>query len=189
LGRGNFSGSPDNTNQFLLTEGKLGSYLQNASVYQCPSDKSTAQMTGGQEYPRVRSTSMNSFMGVNYRKIHQLNRPTRLFIFTDEHPDSIDDGSFAVDLERGNSQKYRDFPAAYHSGRGTFSFADGHVELHKWLHPDTKQPIKHNGEIPKGKESPNNVDITWMQDRSVVPDVEIPDDGGEDPPPIIPPIY
>lgn len=31
------------------------------------------------------------------------------------------------------SEQWRDLPASYHNNAGSFSFADGHSEIHKWL--------------------------------------------------------
>jgi prepilin-type processing-associated H-X9-DG protein len=31
-------------------------------------------------------------------------------------------------------------PASYHNGSGSFSFADGHAELHHWRNASTLQP-------------------------------------------------
>jgi prepilin-type N-terminal cleavage/methylation domain-containing protein len=50
---------PDNTNTQYLTEGQLGHYLaKNIGAFKCPADK-----VPGANGPRVRSISMNGFMG------------------------------------------------------------------------------------------------------------------------------
>ena len=42
---------------------------------------------------------------------------------------SLNDGYLQMGL---NSFDYPDVPAAYHGGINCFTFADGHVEAHKW---------------------------------------------------------
>jgi prepilin-type processing-associated H-X9-DG protein len=56
-------------------------------------------------------------------------RPAQIFLVSDEDPWSIDDASFAVSAAMA---KWVDFPAVWHDHGCTFSFCDGHVELHQW---------------------------------------------------------
>jgi len=51
-------------------------------------------------------------------------------------------------------------PATYHGMAGSFSFADGHSEIHKWKDPRTELPRSW------GWVSPNNLDIDWLQSKS-----------------------
>src|SRR5207249_4237955 len=113
-------------------------------VYKCPAD--TIPAYNG---PRLRTYSMNSQMGyipayglINYNtgwrqysKMSDLNCPTpsEAFIFAEENPDSINDGFLEVGLgpPSGNSD-FPDVPGALHGSVGSFSFADGHVNLVRW---------------------------------------------------------
>jgi len=61
--------------------------------------------------------------------------PANLFIFLDEHPDSINDGMFASQGPGPVTSNWIDVPAAYHDGSGSFGMADGHAELHRWNRP------------------------------------------------------
>jgi prepilin-type N-terminal cleavage/methylation domain-containing protein len=103
----------DNTNTATITGASLGPYASGVtSIYHCPSDRtlSAQQRAAGLDH-RIRSYSMNAMVGnvgaslingVNtnnpgYRqffKITQIPRPAEIFVFLDEHPDSIDDGYF-----------------------------------------------------------------------------------------------
>jgi prepilin-type N-terminal cleavage/methylation domain-containing protein len=57
--------------------------------------------------------------------------PASLFVFAEEHPDSINDGW--MNVRSANGVYWEDLPATYH-GKGTcFSFADGHCDFHKWF--------------------------------------------------------
>jgi len=139
----------------------LGSYIQTFTVFKCPADRSTAQIYGI-KYPRVRSLSMNNFVGnpsraspsanaftapyknINdpyspYRTISSIRSPSMTFVVLDEREDSINDGTFFT--LPGQPGYLSDDPASYHGGAGGFSFADGHSEIHKWTSGWIKQPI------------------------------------------------
>ncbi len=105
--------SSDNTNLATITDASLGAYLGGlTSIFHCPSDHalSAAQSAAGWDR-RIRSYSMNAMVGdagaisasgVNsnnptyqqFFKITQVPHPADIFVFLDEHPDSIDDGYF-----------------------------------------------------------------------------------------------
>jgi prepilin-type N-terminal cleavage/methylation domain-containing protein len=54
-----------------------------------------------------------------------------LFVFAEEHPDSINDGWMNVYNRSG--AYWEDLPASNHGKFTEFSFADGHSEAHRWL--------------------------------------------------------
>ena len=134
-----WNNADDNTNVVLLTGAKLGPFVSKGiGIYKCPSDKSMA-LNGS----RIRSMSMNSLVGdpgvltnrfnplyVQYFKAAELTTPSSIFVFLDEHPDTINDGFFMNRLE---DYKWGNLPASYHNGGGGFSFADGHTEMHRWV--------------------------------------------------------
>jgi prepilin-type N-terminal cleavage/methylation domain-containing protein/prepilin-type processing-associated H-X9-DG protein len=171
------SGSPSgaNTNQQYLLDGALGSYVSRSlGVYRCPADKIPTAIG-----PRIRSISMNGFVGdyANlmvgsfgntgyqvYNKIDSFRTPgvSQTWIFLDECPDSINDGLFNVHM---TSSAWDDVPASYHNGAGGFSFADGHAEIHKWLDANSKKPIAKTDGCP----AINTVsvrDYKWLQDHT-----------------------
>ena len=101
--------------------------------------------TGAGWSERVRSYSMNAMVGdagalsqtgtnVNnpsYKQFFRLTdipKPSSIFVFLDEHPDSINDAGFF----NPNQTSWIDQPANYHNAAAGFSFADGHAEIHKW---------------------------------------------------------
>jgi prepilin-type processing-associated H-X9-DG protein len=55
-----------------------------------------------------------------------------------------------------------DYPAGYHNGSGRFSFADGHVENHRWLEPTTLVPL---GQAHATHTSATDRDVKWLQDH------------------------
>ena len=66
-----------------------------------------------------------------YRKQSDMNnpRPSDLWVFVDEHPDSINDGWLIISWAMGSS--WSDLPASYHNGACGFGFADGHAKWYK----------------------------------------------------------
>lgn len=159
-----------NTNRALLTEGLLGPYTaKTLGVYKCPADKIPS--TAG---PRVRSVSMNTYLARQddtgnyvalspsgtYKKITDLKNPTMIWVFLDEHPDSINDALFST---LAAADTFNDLPASYHNGACGLAFADGHSEIHKWVEPVTKQPIKQQP-WPGGAYAPR--DVRWLLART-----------------------
>ena len=189
-------GNTDNTNlDFLVhdTTSVLGAYLgKSTGVYKCPADVYTCSISG-QSFQRVRSSSMNGFVdGANpsylagwnstmaqgwqvYAKASDVvnPNPSGLWVFVDEHPDSINDG-WLITTTVANSQfqapaTWEDHPSTLHGGACGFAFADGHATLHKWISGTTAVPVtkvSHNGDYPVGG---NPVDILWMIQHSSAP--------------------
>jgi len=175
-----------NTNNQYLTDGALGPYTaRNVGVYHCPADKVPSAIG-----PRNRSLSMNSFVGDYGRtmwtvypysayqiflKLSSMSRPgpSMTWVFIDEHPDSINDGLFAMRMPAatvwpGGFTVWDDVPASYHNGAGGLSFADGHAETKKWLDASTRQPIKKiSPSTGTGLSSPK--DNNWMVQRTSAP--------------------
>lgn len=160
----------DNTNLETLTKASLGSFIGgNTAVYRCPSDQtlSSVQKEAGWT-ARIRSYSMNAMVGdagnfstngfnVNnpdykqFFKLTQIPQPVGIFVFLDEHPDSINDGYFLNKVPSSYASltghyygRWTDLPASYHNGAATFAYADGHALLHRWHQPSTVQPALPN---------------------------------------------
>jgi prepilin-type N-terminal cleavage/methylation domain-containing protein/prepilin-type processing-associated H-X9-DG protein len=131
---------PSGTMQLV---GSIGTYTKAAGIYKCPADKSMAYGA-----PRVRSVSANAWVGTSpatlkfgqnidltyYTFIKSSSFNGRLsasdcFEFLDENPYSINDGYY---LYNPSGTGVNDRPAINHGNSSSFSFADGHVELHKW---------------------------------------------------------
>jgi prepilin-type N-terminal cleavage/methylation domain-containing protein len=73
--------------------------------------------------------------GRSYQKISQMTRPSpsALWVFSEEHPDTINDSGLAVQIgEQGKGGNFVDCPSDLHLGACSFSFADGHAIIHKW---------------------------------------------------------
>ena len=96
------------------------------------------------------------------------------WVFADEHMDSLNDSGFAVECGyTGASGTFIDIPANYHNGAGTFSFADGHSEIKKWLGPTLHNlpsrnggPATNNLPVTGGNIGLDANDLTWLQQRT-----------------------
>ena len=164
---------------------------KNRAIWRCPADQSRINMplsrtTGAQTLPRVRSNSMSQTFGGGqwlpgsayrtYGKIAQVVRPAETFVYVDEHPDSINDGAFAVKMTfRGDPDvRIIDFPANYHNGACGFSFADGHAEIHKWLGGMFRSaPVTYTGNLPLNVPVPASDtasirDVEWLSSVTTV---------------------
>ena len=77
--------------------------------------------------------------------------PVNAWVFIDEHPDSINDALFSVDMKPGDNL-WKDWPASNRGNSGTLAFADGHAEVHTldgsqhWQSP--RSPHAKPGAIP-----------------------------------------
>ena len=170
-----FAPNLNNTNTLLLTQAEIGPYVsESVGIFKCPADK-----LPGARGPRVRSVSMNEFVGdvnnltqasspgyLNYMKMTDFTAPgpSLTWVFLDECPDSINDNTFSVTMT-STTATWTDVPASTHGGSGDFSYADGHAELKRWLDGNTQAPVEKVNPCPdNSKYSPN--DIIWMQQRT-----------------------
>jgi len=172
--------NPANTNRQMFLDESLtlfAPYLRAPQVYRCPSDRS-AVLINGEWHSRVRSYGMNwalaSERGTEvdvlkrYGEI-QVPAPAMMFVFIDQHPDYISDPHFHMSLAAGGQSFLMDLPAANHSGSGTLTFADGHAERRKWVDVRTKPEVRFKKPGSLTMSSPNNLDITWLQERYAAP--------------------
>ena len=141
---------------------QIGPYVKSAGVFRCPTDQSCQFGTTGAA--RLRSYSMNAAIGLNstgssgtgqnaqgyflpstyaggpyqcYFKESDVTQPSPslMWVFIDEHPDSINDGAFDVEMPEGASTVWVDVPASYHGNGCNFGFVDGHAEGHPLAAP------------------------------------------------------
>jgi prepilin-type processing-associated H-X9-DG protein len=143
-------GDTDPSGSGLQLVGSIGPYAKNAGVYHCPADHTIDPVSKQQ---RVRSCSANNYMGTGpYEAQHitwEINSsftifkkyadfsarlsPSDAFVFLDENPLSLDDGFFLVEESiNPNALILGNRPAVNHGSSTSFTFADGHAELHKW---------------------------------------------------------
>jgi prepilin-type N-terminal cleavage/methylation domain-containing protein/prepilin-type processing-associated H-X9-DG protein len=163
--------SDDNTNLAYITQTLFSPYdSRSAGIYKCPSDRALAA-----NGPRIRSVSMNSLVGdpgdlldvfnplyVQFYKMKTIRNPSGIFVFLDEHCDTINDGFFVNRLEEF---QWGNMPGSYHNGGLSLSFADGHLETHHWLVPGTVRPPVQGGVGGTLPATPGT-DFDWLKQRS-----------------------
>lgn len=175
-----YSGSTDNTNTTYLLNGLLGPYLKSVGVYKCPADMSLSFGKKGQ--PRVRSISMNQMFRTwpdghstsppwrIYGKTSDMTAPppVNLWVFIDEHPDSVNDAAMAVKMDpKWPNTLWQDGPSTTHAGACGFSLADGHSEIKKWKDSRTLAlKVTYQNSFPFGTFQRENLDILWTQERT-----------------------
>ncbi len=177
-----FSSSTDNTNTELLVNhdkypyaAYLGPLIKSVNVFRCPADKSVVNIAGAQ-MNRVRSVSMNNFVGTLSRtwtkpsryqlceKSSQILAPALMFVFLDEREDSINDGWYASDPD--TKWQIIDYPASYHGNACGYSFADGHSEIHRFRDARTMPVLKQGQNLQLNVNINGDQDILWMAQRA-----------------------
>ncbi|HTB85029.1 MAG TPA: prepilin-type N-terminal cleavage/methylation domain-containing protein [Candidatus Sulfotelmatobacter sp.] len=177
-----------NNGDKCIQMGVIYPYINNLASYKCPADQFGIQLSGfagNVYYTHVRSMSMNSWLGpisvwnagsalvqnlVIYYKETAIRYPSDTWVFMDENPYSMNDGSFLV-LPGGTS--WIDCPATYHNGCNGMAFVDGHAEIHKW-HDAAVLNGYAPPAVPYGNPSYTQVapaqnpatDLNWLQSKT-----------------------
>jgi hypothetical protein len=158
----------------------------NPTVFKCPADLSTVLVGGkarprvrsvsmslavgtNRQTPGGRTATDGAWLdGTHSHKANQTfrtyarmadvvnPRPQNLWVFLDEHPDSMNDTVFSCmgPTVSGAGYQWIDWPATYHNGAGGFGFMDGHGEIHVWAGPGTlRSPPTLTGAAP---------DLSWL---------------------------
>lgn len=183
---------PAFTNEAYLTDNRFAAfadYLQTRAVYKCPSDRSRVDIEGA-SHPKTRSYALNGYMGWQSPPLeasflsprHQLFRtandlsygsPSRLLQFIDTAPGNVCHPAFVIYLGVFLDGLYYHLPSAQHGRMGTMSYADGHVDSHRWRDAETIS-LSREKWIPNhlALQFPGNVDLKWIQERASVLKVE-----------------
>jgi prepilin-type N-terminal cleavage/methylation domain-containing protein/prepilin-type processing-associated H-X9-DG protein len=144
--------TPDAVDETLIQRSPTFPNVPSLMVFRCPSDRSTF-MYRGELKPRIRSYSMNGYLGYAKgtvpgnsppmkpaSKMGEITRPgpSDVFAFLDEHENSINDSHFTAfsNMKSFGNQGWLDTPSGRHGNATGFSFTDGHAEVHKWVDSD-----------------------------------------------------
>jgi prepilin-type N-terminal cleavage/methylation domain-containing protein/prepilin-type processing-associated H-X9-DG protein len=186
--QGAFYYAEANTNATYILDPKyalFGNYLRNTKLYVCPTDRNTVTVNG-QTYPKLRSYALNAYVGwvgewdnrlgpVDGRgfPLYRLFKkhtelvapmPSGVFLFQDVNPNSICWPFFGVQMA---TDYFFNFPNSSHNRGGVVSFADGHVDYHRWR--DQRTITAYSPDYHRHQDSsPNNPDLTWLRERSTV---------------------
>jgi prepilin-type processing-associated H-X9-DG protein len=189
-----FTDNPKNYDPSVdITVGPLYPYINSYMVYRCPSDSSVIDH-GGILLPRVRTVSMNFFLGgfggqglgavggawgslyPIYMKTTDLIHfrspgPSETWVFVDERQDCINWGDYLTDMSGGDPKDPglyafdEDMPGMYHNRSASFAFADGRVAMQHWLDFRTTPPYAQPNPASDYIGGP------------AVPSLDVPDDG------------
>jgi prepilin-type N-terminal cleavage/methylation domain-containing protein len=182
----------------------LGPYTKDPKIYQCPGDWTTVKKPTGEVVRRIRSVSASQAVGswpgapatIGYwldsamvggsaanpggkwrcfGKEADVLYPSRIWVFIDEHPASINDGGFGFrmpDTFAATAQQgWVDLPAGFHGKAGALTSIDGHAEIHRWTEKPSPGKLPFDAKttdyskLDDGKR-PNNRDIWWMAQRT-----------------------
>ena len=173
--------SSHNTNVQYLTKtnyASLAPYLGfSASVFKCPEDTYVSRMQEAKRWAsRVRTyvgsvavgpgnAETGPFDGNYYQHIQKLSDlnlpgPRSTFVFTEEHPDSMNDP--CLQLPQGN--RWVDLPGSFHNAAANITFGDGHAEMHRWVTRDTLGPVRYS--IFNAFPAIDQADLLWVKEHS-----------------------
>jgi prepilin-type N-terminal cleavage/methylation domain-containing protein len=170
--------------QFLINPqyALFAPYLRNAQTYKCPADTSTLRISNTNA-PKIRSYSLNCYVGVPAGGLEEPFRmspdvkvfikssdlaasiPGERFVFMDVNPPNLCTPAFGVNMDQ---DVFFHYPSTLHSGAGVVSYADNHVEAHRWRDPRTAKTVPAGQIISHSDSSPNNQDLRWIRDRTTV---------------------
>jgi prepilin-type N-terminal cleavage/methylation domain-containing protein/prepilin-type processing-associated H-X9-DG protein len=163
----------------------LGPYVANQmAVFRCPADSyaSPSQRAKGWAN-RCRSIAMDGNIGGGRKwtfgwiytnaitKTGNFTIPgaSMSWVFTDEHPDWMDDAILYVNPGETNGLGgFTEVPGTLHNNACGISFADGHAEIHKWTDPRMNNiPVtyQYHEETLTFTTSPCK-DLAWMAQRT-----------------------
>jgi len=157
-----------------ISKSPLFAYAKNAAVFHCPGDMryKFLQLGSGWAYESYSKTDGMSGRPWNgqptpYTKLTGVNAPTQSSVFVEEaDPRGYQNGTWV--LQRTG---WVDAFAIFHGATSTISFADGHVEAHKWIDGATiKAATDSSRGISSffwagGGEGSGNPDFYWMWDK------------------------
>ncbi|HXS69209.1 MAG TPA: prepilin-type N-terminal cleavage/methylation domain-containing protein [Candidatus Polarisedimenticolia bacterium] len=162
----------DSTNQLCDSTGTFWQYNSSINIYHCAADPSTRDGV-----PKVRSYSMNGFVGTTHAQSPQIGipglskfkcflkltdvpSPAATWYLIDEHELSINDGFFLVDMTGGSA--FKDMPATRHNRGYCLAFIDGHSEIYKLIDGRSRWPV------PGNVNTPPNPDFARLQSATTV---------------------
>jgi len=159
-------------------------YLKSPELYKCAADRTLWPLKGKGPVFELRSYAMNCYLGTgaanvetplallaSYRVLLKSSElvfggAANRFVFIDVNPGSICTPGFGVDMAVDSFVHY---PSTLHRGQGVVSFADSHVEAHKWVDGRTRRNLTAGSVmIPHWEASIGNADLKWIRDHTTV---------------------
>lgn len=148
----------DSTNTLCDTTGTFWPFNNSLGIYHCPADPSNRNGV-----PKVRSYSMNGFVGTTHTQSAQIGitglssfkvflrgsdcaSPAMTWYLIDENEGTINDGFFLVDMT--GQSAFKDMPATRHDRGYGLAFLDGHSEIYQLMDSRTRYPQPNNINLP-----------------------------------------
>jgi len=178
----NFAGQlePFTDPQYLINPqyAAFADYLKTPGIYKCPTDRSTFN-----NQPKVRSYALNSYMNwekpdgggefsqspshINFHKAAEVAaaKPSELLLFVDVAPNWLCHAAFGIAM----SAVFYQFPSFEHSDTGPLSFADGHVDTHRWRDANTFRMAHTDFVTHLNWSFSSNEDLTWLREHATIP--------------------
>jgi prepilin-type N-terminal cleavage/methylation domain-containing protein/prepilin-type processing-associated H-X9-DG protein len=158
----------------------FAAYVSSKELYKCPSDRTTIVVQRGRPVPQVRSYALNMYLGgidtmrdrlspryQIFRRLTDVLSPAMTFTFQDLTPQSLCTPAFIIPMPgAGASDQWFHLPATHHNRGGVISFADGHVENHRWLDVRTIRSTTPGQRIAHNVPARNSKDLQWVQERA-----------------------
>ena len=119
--------------------------------------------------PTVSFASYTSAKHLIYRKTSDVLAPSSTFLFQDVNPQNICTPAFIVTMIGNGPDGFFHYPATHHNRAGVVSFADGHVETHRWLDARTAVTVPLGQKLGHDRASPKNADLAWIREHATQP--------------------
>lgn len=187
-GKIDWTGGLYNTNEALITSDTYASLAPYVSktpkLFACPAANyvSAVQRSLGWDH-RVRSIAMNAAIGdgnkygspkpfgwtqwyvVKKSTDFHYPGPSDSWVFTDEHPDSIDDTILYTASYPTTS--FTELPGNQHGGGCGLAFGDGHAEIHRWkgVVMTTHRTVMYQTAVGVTQQVPcasDDIDMGWL---------------------------
>jgi prepilin-type N-terminal cleavage/methylation domain-containing protein/prepilin-type processing-associated H-X9-DG protein len=141
----------------------LAPYVQTAAIFKCPADLSTfdgiPRVRSYNMSQSIGGTAKGTLMDGSHIAGHWLSTenaaapggtpwkvylketqlignpgPSDLIVLTEKHPNGINDATFSVQMPTSAAAtEFISIPGRVHDNGCSFTFADGHAEIHHWL--------------------------------------------------------
>lgn len=164
---------------------QFAAYIRTIKVYVCPTDRDSLKI-GNVLYGTKRSYSLNAYVGWQgnwdgrisstganglplfrvFKKHSAMTAamPNGTFLFSDVNSNSICGPAFGVVMDR---DLFFNFPSSTHERGAVLSFADAHVEWHRWKDVRTIKAVSSDYHA-HAESSPGNLDLVWLRERTTV---------------------
>jgi prepilin-type N-terminal cleavage/methylation domain-containing protein/prepilin-type processing-associated H-X9-DG protein len=164
-----------------IRKGALYTYVDNPGAYHCPGDLRTRRLAPGRGWAYDSYSKANGMNGLPWQgstatsgpqpwftKLTAVMDPAEAMVFIEEaDPRGYNNGTWVINVHP--SPGWVDPFAIFHGDVSSFSFADGHAEMRKWVEGST---IKAATDSARGVQSfywsggnRNNRDFQWVYQR------------------------